>query len=49
MQVRNQQQRGIVVGKKGEVVGAISYQARRELESMWGVQVHLVMNVVIDE
>lgn len=47
-QVRNQVQRGIIVGAKGEVVGSIGLQARKELERLWGVPVHLVINVVVD-
>mmetsp|Transcript_1482 Transcript_1482/g.3721 ORF Transcript_1482/g.3721 Transcript_1482/m.3721 type:complete len:303 (-) Transcript_1482:315-1223(-) len=46
--VRNQVQRGIIVGAKGEVVGSIGLQARKELERLWGVPVHLVINVVVD-
>jgi len=48
IQVGSIVQRGIVVGRKGEVVGAIGYSARKELEQMWGVTVHLIVNVVVN-
>jgi GTPase Era involved in 16S rRNA processing len=46
--VKNQIQRGIIVGAKGAVVGAIGLMARNELQQLWGIPVHLIINVIVD-
>jgi len=46
--VERTSQRGIVVGKGGAVVKAAGSAARRELEALFGVQVHLELQVRVE-
>ena len=47
--VRRKSQRAIVLGKKGEVIKAIGSAARRELEKILGMRVHLFLVVKVRE
>ena len=48
VRVERASQRGIVIGRGGEVLKAAGTAARRELEALLGVQVHLETRVKVD-
>jgi GTP-binding protein Era len=48
VRVERASQRGIVIGRGGEVLKAAGIAARRELEALLGVQVHLETRVKVD-
>jgi GTP-binding protein Era len=48
VRVERTSQRGIVIGRGGEVLKAAGTAARRELEALLGVQVHLETRVKVD-
>ncbi len=48
VRVERASQRGIVIGRRGEVLKTAGSAARRELEALLGVQVHLETRVKVD-
>ncbi len=46
--VERPSQRGIVIGKRGAVLGAAGTEARHELERIFGTRVHLDLRVVVE-
>ncbi|MDH4119610.1 MAG: KH domain-containing protein, partial [Acidimicrobiia bacterium] len=41
-------QRGIVIGKGGEMLKTVGTEARHELESLFGTRIHLDLRVVVE-
>ncbi len=46
--VERDSQKGIVIGKKGSMLAAAGTEARHELETVFGTQVHLDLRVVVE-
>ncbi|MDH3498742.1 MAG: GTPase Era [Acidimicrobiia bacterium] len=47
--VERKSQKGIVIGKSGEVLGAAGAEARAELEALFGTKVYLGLRVVVEK
>jgi GTP-binding protein Era len=48
VRVERESQKGIVIGRQGVVIGAAATAARRELEALLGIRVHLESRVKVD-
>ena len=48
VRVERDSQKGIVIGRRGAVIGAAATAARHELEALLGTRVHLETRVTVD-